>query len=435
MRGADLRRTFESFCNGDSNFRGEPGPRGFVRLVRAELGLSRDNYGRHRVQETVVGEGGVATPRLRPEELSLKGLAMAICGESYVEAMNPAYEDPTDSIAGENYLAAEADGAAGAITPGNSPNVSAYLGSVTGLLEAKVLEAYNEPEYISDRLVTVIPSNLRQEKLIGHGRIGNRRAIRNPGEAHARAQFKERFVTTPETENYGLAVDVTKEAVFFDQTNQILERAEAVGHELALGKEFDIIDVFVGVTNPYNYNGTSYNTYLTSGNWINDQSNPLLDHTDLNLMRELFSRMTDQETSNRVTITPDCLLVSPSKVETAHQIMRATTYQQRTNSQAEVREGPNREAGRYEILSSPYVDQRLTDSDGLALSQSNANDYWWAWQKSKAFYWCENWSVTTKKATPDNYTMLDRGLVLSVFSDYMGVAGVREPRAVVRNKN
>jgi hypothetical protein len=153
-----------------------------------------------------------------------------------------------------------------------------------------------------------------------------------------------------------------------------------VGDELALRKELDGFKVLCGATNPYNYNGVSYNTYLTTGNWINDQSNPLVDWTDINATNALFSRMTDQETGNRIKVAWDTIVCSPTKKMTAQYIEAATEIETRTQSGAEIRRGP-RLGDRYNIVDSVHLDYVLTlpaAQGGLALSQANADDYWWA---------------------------------------------------------
>jgi hypothetical protein len=418
LDGVSCRRVYESFCSGDSNYNGVSGRQGFVNLVRNQLGLTTDRFGRPRVEN----------PKFSPNEVSLRELAESVVGANWVRSLEPGKTQGVRVFEDGN----------AAITPGNLPNVSAFLGSVSGLLEARLLAAYQTPEFIADRIFQVIPTKVRQSKLIGTGRIGDASRRRNPGDPHARAQFEERHITTPETQQDALAVDVTFEAVFFDQTNSVLEQASSVGRELGLRKEKECFDVFSGHVNPYNYRGVAYNTYLTSGNWINDQSNPLADWTDLNAARSLFSRMTDQETGERILTTPNALVVSPNQVETANYIMNATAIELRTNSAANVAHANSRESGRYEILSSPVLDQRLTDADGLNLAQSAADAYWWmlvTGGDQSAFVYMENWGMTTQTAATDSYTMADHKLMLSMFANQMGVPMVREPRFVVRNKN
>src|SRR5205807_607255 len=98
------------------------------------------------------------------------------------------------------------------------------------------------------------------------------------------------YVTTPATRENALAVDVNKEAVFYDLTGNVLQMAASVGEWLGYRKELDAIDCFIGVTSQstglsaFNYGGTAYNTYSTSqiigkSTLVNQQSNPLLDWT------------------------------------------------------------------------------------------------------------------------------------------------------------
>lgn len=425
MSATAIRSVFEQFVNPKDSHEQRRGKAiEYVENFRKGLGLSVNRDGRP------VREAG--SPR--PASFSIRELAVGIVGEDWVNGL------VRDT--GESYRVFEAGGNA-LMTPGNLPNVSAFLGSVSGLLDAAVLETYDDPEFVIDALVPVESTKTRQTKMIGTGRIGNQSQIRNPGDAHPWAQFEERYSTSPETQQDALAIGVTYEAVFYDQTGEVLAKANSLGKELGLRKEFDGMQVIAGVTNPYNYRGASYNTYLTSGNWINDQSNQLDDWTDVNNSRELFTRMKDQETSNRIAVEPDTILVSPQKRMTASYIMNATEIESRTASAAEVRRGAN-EGPQYKLMSSVYMDQVLTNAAadpkvaGLGLSQANANQYWWHLKTtpgSSAFVRYENWPIDIRRASPSDFEMLNRRMVLAVFANQSHAFMVREPRYVVRNKN
>ena len=97
----------------------------------------------------------------------------------------------------------------------------------------------------------------------------------------------------PGTRRKALAVEVTQEADFYDLTGRRMETAAGVGKELGYRKEVSQIDLVLGVTNPYVYNGTAYNTYQTSTPWVNSQSNPLSDYNDVDDSLDLFRQMTD----------------------------------------------------------------------------------------------------------------------------------------------
>lgn len=415
-----VRRVFEDFCppSGSREAR-DAGAQKFVQSFKRDLGLAYNADGRPVVRE----------PKFRAGEFSLRGLAESICGYEWVEALGRS--------TGEDFKVFEA-GQVG-ITPANLPNVSAFLGSVVGLLDSALIEAYDTPEYIIDSLVETLPSKTRQKKLLGTGRIGDQSKRRNPGEPHPFASFEERYITTPETQNDALALAVTQEAVFFDQTGEVLDKATKVADELRLRKELDGFKVLAGVVNPYNYRGVAYNTYLTTGNWINDQINVLEDWTDINAVNSLCSRMTDQESGNRITPSWDTILVSPTKEMTAKYIDAATEIETQTAAGTQVRRSPKL-GDKYKILSSVYLDQVLTTAapEGLAQTQANADEYWWCLNTAKgksAFVCVENWPFTVNRATPNSFTMLNHKMMLAVFVDQMHVFACREPRYVIRNRS
>lgn len=423
-----IRNKFLEYCpDGESPERRMRGAEAFAQHFAMELGYHINEMGRPVLKDQ----------KIHPDQISLRGLAESLVGYEWVESLG-AHTAAGARVGGRVF---EAGGGSGvAMVPGQIPNVSAYLGSVSGLLQAAMLETYDQPEYKIDQIFDVIPSRTRQQKLIGMGRIGDQAKRRNPGEAHPFAQFQERYVTTPETQQDALAGAVTYEAVFFDQTQEVLGQMRGIGTELGLRKELDGWAVFAGVSNPYVYNGAAYNTYLTSGNWINDQANQLDDWTDINNAEELGSRMTDQETGNRIGIDYDTMVVSPARQATAEYISGATNVEGRTaTTQAVVHSGRNRVKPR-KILSSVYLDQVLTATaanNGLALSQANANLYWWlvGTGRTGAFARVENWPLAVEEAAPNDFTMKNHKIVLAVFADQMHIFTVREPRKAIRNKN
>lgn len=400
----------------------------FVAKFREELGIE---------ENTSTGSRSLnpAKRQMRPSDFSLREMAVSFCGESYAEALG---RDGANA-----HRVFEAGGGQAVVVPGHIPGVSAFLGSVTGLLDAAILESYQQPAFVIDELVEVIPSRAMNMKLLGISGIGDQAQIRNPGDPFAWAVMQDRYTETPTTEDWSLACGITAEAVFFDQTQQVLAQANNIGHDLGVRKELQGMQVIAGAVNPYNYKGTSYNTYLTSGNWINDQANELDDWTDVNNVDSLFWDMTDQETGLPVSADWDTVLVAPAKSATAQYIWNATEVESRTQSAAEIRRGGNR-ISQKKIVTSRYMKQVLTNSAthaktvGLALSAANADKYWWAMSTTpgrSAFYRVENFPVQIRRASATDYEMLNRNMILAVFGNSRYAYGVRDPRFVVRNKN
>jgi hypothetical protein len=419
-----LRNVLEQFAPSHAS-QGEriAGTNAFLRKFHEDLGIKVNKHGM-AVLET-------GPNYMRPQDFSIRGLADTFIGPQWAEGLSRSTAN--------SYQVYEAGGAE-AVLPSDLPNVSAFLGSVSGLLDAALLQDYERPDFITDRLIPVDPTpNVRQKKYMGLGGLGDQAVRRNPGEEHAAMQFTERYTLTPETYQDGLRMEVTFETVQFDQTGQVLAHANKIGEVMGLRKEKDGLRLIAGVDNPYNYGGVAYQTYVASGGfWVNTHSNPLTDWEDVNATNLLFSRMTDQETGERIATDWDVMLVHNDKHETAAQIKGASEIETRTQSSTAIRRGANTSITNKEILSSPIMDQILTDAvadRGLAVSTTNALAYWWAINTRKAFSRVENWPFTVQRAAPNDYTMLNHKILLALFVDQMHAYSVKDPRGVVRSTN
>lgn len=430
INGTAVRDVYESFVN-----RGEGGRRQFYEFFMHGLGI-RDSSGRpyRNVQK---GRNVLESEKrkFRPEDVSLLDLAMSLTG-LWGEGLRNALESFARSGRSPTADVLEASGGT-AVTPTQFANISVYNAAVAGLLEAKVLEVYDRSEYIGDSLARTIPTRKRTEKFIGLVESGDTDVVRKPTERHVRTTISERYQETPETQNRGLAIEVSREAVMFDETALVLQYAEKVTDRLRLRKEKALIDQALGITNSYSYGGTTYNTYLTSGGWVNVKaSNPLADWRDVDEALQLFVAMTDPENGEPIIITARQILAMPQKAMTVEYLLNATETRHSTNSAVDLQVGPNPMKGRVEVLpTSPWVYRRATDADGLNLSAENAAGLWFLGDFLKAFAYMENFPLTIVRAAPSDYEMADRGLVAAIFIDEMGIAAVMQPRAVVKNKN
>ncbi|QDT41069.1 hypothetical protein Pan241w_11280 [Gimesia alba] len=394
------------------------------RQFSALIGLT-DERGRRNLNEN--GE-----PIINPEApIKLKQLPLGVVSEAIlgIGGYNPrtVLESPGSAVAMESVGNT-------AVQPGAFHNVNAWGSAYGGLLEVKILEEYHKPAFIGDNLYETIPTSQRWERMPGTTLIGDVAEEMTPGQPHPRVQIGERWVDTPKTAKYGLGMDVTREAVFFDPNgNNILRQAGDIGYNLRLRKEKRQLDLFLGLTNTYKYNGTSYNTYLTTGNWINKlASNELVDWTDIDNALNLFANMTDQETGESIAITgPFDLLVMPTKKLTANKIVRDTTVESRTNSAAVVSSGANPTQGSFngDPMNSPIAYQRLLAN---SVAEADAKKYWYVGDFKKAFKYMQNFPLNVTKTPATSYIMVDSDLVLSVFATEMGVPAIVEPRYVIQ---
>lgn len=396
----------------------------FVGLTDRHGNRYRDRNGQQTLRDPADGH-----PRLRLADCSLRNLAEEFIGEDAVERwLNP------------NVTRVLQESSGAAIPPSVFSNINAFTGVTAGLMEVAILEGYQNPMFIGDKLMPTESSRqFEGRKTIGVSRAGDVAEERAPGAPTARAKIGERWITQPRTVENSLAIEILQETVYLDLTGQVTSEANDLGTWVRYRKELRQIDAFIGVTNNYNYKGSSYNTYLTSGSWVNDvTSNELVTHENIKTAEIKFRDMTDPETGTRILTNPNAVLVQREYLDRMTALLGAPNlqYQQtpELGSTAIRRavDGPSVYAGKYEIIESPLVFERIDATDGLNQTAAAAAKYWWMYEKGKPFVYVENWPLRVQTAAPGQLDMIDRGIVLYVKADERGVPMVREPRGVVR---
>jgi len=305
--------------------------------------------------------------------------------------------------------------------------------NITGqIVYNTVLEAFTAPTYLADALTTTIPTDLSGEKIPGVSGIGDEAEQIGEAEGYPLAGVGEEWIDTPETAKRGLIVPVTKEAVFFDRTGLVMQRASKVAESLAMNKEKRVLDAVLGITSLYRRNGSSaiatYGDSSGAHDWDNlAASNGLTDYTDIEAALLLFEGMTDPNTGEPIVLDPTSLLIPGSLKMTAANIMNATEFRKATASAANTTVGPNPLSGySFDIHSSPYVKARLA-------AGSVATTTWFIGDFKKAFAYMENWPITTSEAPPNNELEFTHDIVARWKVSERGTPAVLEPRCVVKN--
>lgn len=441
MRAREIRSLFQGRISEaqDAGREYRDGCHAFLRDWNEALGLNPTSMGGQDTYLTeefrpVFGEG-----RFHPNEVPISALAEAVMGHDFVREF---YSHGAGFDFSSNRLSEAA------IDPTAFLNISLFNLSVAGLVNARILEAFTKPQYIGKDMVTTVPTNMNGHKIIGTTGINPQTSAaknRAPGASHASVQFGEAWQTTPETVEQALKIEVTREAVFFEQASgEVMRQADTVGDELAYGQEKDICDTVIGVTASYNRSGTAYNTYQTSSPYINDHSNPFTDETDVDDARALLLGMTDPDTGREIDVTIATILCSPYKELTFREQIFGSTVQLSTQLSSEVAQrikltqsAINQVAkGTLQLMPLTQIwHNRMVAADGLNLSAANAKAYWWWGDTKRAFEWHENWPLTPWQAAATEMVMKDRGLIAVHGANYRGVAYTREPRYIIRNKN
>jgi len=351
---------------------------------------------------------------LAPEEFSIRDLAESLVpdGREWVRMLDP-----------------RSGGSVNVMEASEGVDVTAFLNITGQVIYSKLLDAYEQEAFVASKLVQTIPTRLDGEKIPGITRIAENVDEVAPGMPYPNLGFGEDYVETPSTSKRGFIVPVTKEAIFFDRTHLILSRAAEVGEVLGLNKEKRILDAVVGATNSYKSNGTSSDTYNTSGTWINElAANELVDWTNVDAAEQLFAEILDPHTDEPVLVNGTTVLVMPAYRHAAHRVFNAAeiTYGAASSETATTAANP---LGNYRVEESRLAYRRI-----LATGEpvEDAKKWWFLGDFRKAFAYMENWPITVTQAPVNSEADFNNDIVLRFKASERGAAAVLNPRYVVK---
>ena len=353
---------------------------------------------------------------LRPEDFSIRDLAEGLVpdGHEWVRMMDPR------NVGGVHL--SEADGV----------DVTAFMNVTSQIIYSKILEGYQNEAFVVSKLVDNIPTRLDGEIIPGIGRISDAATEIHPGMPYPNVGFGEDYIETPSTTKRGLIVPVTREAIFFDRTNLILSRAGEVGEILGLNKEKRLVDLVIGQTNNYKWNGTNYDTYYDSGDgqaWVNSLGgNELVDWTDVDAAEQLFADILDPNTGEPVLVQATTVMVMPAYRHAAHRVFNAAeiSYSPTGSSTSTVVANP---LGNYTVVESRLAYRRVIASGETA---ANAKKWWFIGDFRKAFAYMENWPITVTQSPVGSEADFNQDIVVRFKASERGAAAVLNPRFVVK---
>jgi hypothetical protein len=167
------------------------------------------------------------------------------------------------------------------------PNISGEI------LSQAMIEGYNEFPTDANALVRVVPSNMKVEMSAGWSAIGAIRPVKEKGDYEEVEAPDEKVVLT-DNNKHGGVISLTREAIKFDKTQQLIVRARDIGREAARYRSQLILEGVIDKNaNVYNrgtlYTGSNLKTGAgsvlnTSGyeasdlalmNMVDERSNPI----------------------------------------------------------------------------------------------------------------------------------------------------------------
>ena len=286
------------------------------------------------------------------------------------------------------------------------------------LLASKVIEGYNTPGYIGDQLVTRVPSKRKEERYAGFTEMGGPREVPE-AMPYEETGFQDKYAVSEATKK-GRLLNITEEAILFDQTGQLLMRAAGLGEKARLDKEIvilqGIVDTAGTVYSPQGVAEAIYRLVATATSWTINQlgGNALVDWTDIDNIMQVFAAMTDSR-GNQIVIVPKILLTPYSLAAVANRILKATQIRTAVGVTETISGNP---ITGLAPLSSP-----LLDNDSI--TNYYLGDF------AKQFVWQEIWplQVARKKLESEAHV---RDIIVSYKVRYFGGIAAIDDKYVVR---
>lgn len=316
----------------------------------------------------------------------------------------------------------------------NAVDLSAFSNITGQIIFGEVKKQYELASMLADMVCTTRKSPFPYgEKVPGIGGLGDVAEVVDEGKPYPTVGFNEEYIEYPRPQKRGFIVPVTREALVFDRTAQVAERAGQGAKFLGLNKEKRVLDVVFGVTNSYKRNGTATNTYLTSGAYINNQANTLVDWTNIQTAELLFDAMTDPNTGEPLGWQGEMTIIVPSALKmTAIRIAHAT--------QIRFNDGASNTTAAYGPNPINETQGRLSNSSGLTVlstqyvkSRTGSASTWFFGRPKEAFVYNEVWGIESDQAPAGNSAQFENDIELRFKTGEYGTPGVQEPRYMTKN--
>lgn len=310
----------------------------------------------------------------------------------------------------------------------STANFANIMGQIT---YASVLPVFEWPAFLAPQIARTVPTPFEQEKIPGIANPGDVTSAIPEGHEFPKVGIGEHFIETAITQKHGAILQITKEALFFDRTGLILDRARSLAQMLAIDKEKRVLDVALGLTNTYRRNGAaaiaSYGDNSGSHDWDNlAASNALADWTDIEAALLLFDGITDPDTGEPVFMNMEGLgvVVPTALVMTLDRIINAT----------EVRSGDITAGAGIQTIArnARAVSSLVPLSNQYVKDRTSSATTWFIGDWMNSVTYRENWPIQTPPDAVSPHDEIHRDIVAGVKVTERGAATQENPRVVVK---
>ena len=361
--------------------------------------------------------------QLKANEVSIRALAEETVedGHEWVSNMDPRQQGGVDFLE-------------------SSAVSSTHFSNITGqIFYSRIMEAATAEDFVFSKLIEPTPTSFDGEKIPGITNIGDQAQIVAEGDGYPNVGVSEDYVETPRTTKRGLIVSVTKEAVFFDRTGQLLAQCSKVGTALGYSKEKRLIDAVIdeNVTDHrYRWRGSqiaTYNDNTGTHTWDNlAGSNPFVDSSSIAAAELLMSAILDPNTNEPMPLYADTIICTPQIEPLVWKALNAflvamqaggfATSGNLLSTQSPNPIGQTQFSAKYRVVSSRQLAARMA-----------TDTYWYLGRPTAAIAYMENWPITVMQSKENSEAEFTHDVVARYKASERGAAATIEPRYMIKN--
>jgi len=309
--------------------------------------------------------------------------------------------------------------------------LSAFSRITNEIVSQAGIEGFQSPDFIGDQLTTAENSNDDNGRLIGIEPMDDEAMEVREGHEYPSAQLSEDFLTVPTSKKVGLRIGLTKEAVFFDKTGQLIQRAKEIAGRVGLAKEKRTLRIVLGIDNSYNRKDVSRNTYVASADpRINSFTGRTLDDwTAIEDAEQSFADYVDDRTTGEPVDIGATMLIVPQDLKTSgSRIMNTLEVRTINGAQEMITKNPISVGG---MISSAWIRWMLVNEGGIAIA--DARKYWYYGNPKKAFTYRTIFPFSMIEAGQSHDAYFDSDIVNQWRAMERGVAYVAAPWYMQKN--
>ena len=322
-------------------------------------------------------------------------------------------------------------------------SASAFAAITQRIVNAAVLEGYQLPDTVLSRSVPTISGKTRDARIVNFTvpLAEGKTLTYEEGQDKPTVGLYAEYVKTLPVRKKGLVIPITREAVLADDTGGVLDAARRAGQVISMEKEALLTQFVCGLVancviekRKSDAAEVTSNLFLTTGRWVNQQTNAMADWTDFDDAENRILGNTLPGTERPPMLMQRFVLVPPQLRSTVLRIINATEVRSSSVSIPDFPPNVVASANPLAGLGIQPIVSPLVYSEQVAagVGTSVAAGTWFYGDLSQAVRYYELWPLEVVEVRDDR-AAARADILVEFAAGECGVPVIVEPRVWTKN--